>query len=95
MQEIEEELFIAELYNSLRGKIYLIVLDDVWSTDLWAQLQVALPEAKNGSRVLITTRFVLFFFPLHFVFIFPTKFIKSISASLLLGLKISGRKQML
>ncbi|KAJ4749106.1 Disease resistance protein (CC-NBS-LRR class) family [Rhynchospora pubera] len=54
---MDEEFFITELHKSLSKKKYLIVLDDVWSSDLWTQLEVALPEDHNGSRVLITTRF--------------------------------------
>jgi NB-ARC domain len=50
---------ITELHKSLKEKKYLVVLDDVWSTDLWSELQMALPEDNNGSRVLITTRFKL------------------------------------
>ncbi|KAJ3703893.1 hypothetical protein LUZ61_007598 [Rhynchospora tenuis] len=58
MQEIKgEEYCLTEIYNFLRDKIYLIVLDDVWSNDLWNQLQTALPNNTNGSRILITTRF--------------------------------------
>ncbi|KAJ1703986.1 hypothetical protein LUZ63_003765 [Rhynchospora breviuscula] len=54
----DEEYFITQLHMSLRKKRYLIVLDDVWSSDHWTRLEVALPEDHNGSRVLITTRFV-------------------------------------
>lgn len=37
----------------------LVVLDDVWETDTWEQLNRsirAFPDAANGSRILITTR---------------------------------------
>ena len=34
---------------------YLIVLDDVWSIQVWNRLCLYLPDS-NGSRVLITTR---------------------------------------
>ncbi|XP_078153545.1 disease resistance protein RPP13-like [Carex rostrata] len=49
--------FLIEIHESLRGKMYLIVLDDVWTDDLWTQIGEALPDEDNGSRVLITTRF--------------------------------------
>jgi ATPase subunit of ABC transporter with duplicated ATPase domains len=53
-----EDYFITELNKSLSEKKYLVVLDDVWqSNNVWTQLQAALPNANNGSRVLITTRF--------------------------------------
>ncbi|KAJ3687525.1 hypothetical protein LUZ61_016689 [Rhynchospora tenuis] len=54
----ENEYYLTKLYESLRGKKYLIVLDDVWTTDLWMQIGVALPDELNGSRVLVTTRFL-------------------------------------
>lgn len=38
-------------------KRYLIILDDVWSVDLWERLKAALPDSNNASRVLITSRF--------------------------------------
>ena len=46
-----------EVYKSLQGKRYLIVLDDVWNTDVWGGLSSYLPaESNKRSRVLITTR---------------------------------------
>ncbi|XP_078162254.1 disease resistance protein RPP13-like [Carex rostrata] len=35
---------------------YLLVLDDMWRSDLWTQIGRALPDAGIGSRVIITTR---------------------------------------
>ncbi|KAJ1693569.1 hypothetical protein LUZ63_010267 [Rhynchospora breviuscula] len=62
----EEEYYRTKLYESLLGKKYLIVLDDVWPskkvrddvwTDtFWNQIKEGLPDTKNGSRVLMTTR---------------------------------------
>ncbi|XP_078161498.1 putative disease resistance protein At1g50180 [Carex rostrata] len=58
-QNKREDYFLIELNNSLREKKYLVVLDDLWSSNnIWTQLQAALPNANNGSRVLITTRFI-------------------------------------
>ncbi|KAI3468553.1 hypothetical protein Pfo_025216 [Paulownia fortunei] len=47
---------VETLVNFLQDKRYIIVLDDVWSNILWKQASVALPDHKNGSRVIITTR---------------------------------------
>ncbi|XP_078169235.1 disease resistance protein RPP13-like [Carex rostrata] len=53
-----EQYFIAKLNKCLSERKYLIVLDDVWLSNVWTdQLQSALPDAHNGSRVLITSRF--------------------------------------
>ncbi|KAI3971175.1 hypothetical protein MKW92_025453 [Papaver armeniacum] len=40
----------------LKGKKYLIVLDDIWDTDAWMKLKDAFPKGDYGSRVLLTTR---------------------------------------
>ncbi|CAA7400489.1 unnamed protein product [Spirodela intermedia] len=44
------------LYETLEAENYLIVMDDVWDTEVWKILSRHLPDAQNGSRVLITTR---------------------------------------
>ncbi|CAA6670777.1 unnamed protein product [Spirodela intermedia] len=45
-----------KLNQNIQGKKYLIVMDDVWDKDVWRILSPHLPDAENGSRVLITTR---------------------------------------
>ncbi|CAA6661156.1 unnamed protein product [Spirodela intermedia] len=45
-----------KLYETLEAENYLIVMDDVWDTEVWKILSRHLPDAQNGSRVLITTR---------------------------------------
>jgi NB-ARC domain len=52
----DEEYFLAKLHKSLVGKKYLLVLDDVWTDELWIHIEEALVEANNGSRVLVTSR---------------------------------------
>ncbi|KAJ1693669.1 hypothetical protein LUZ63_010367 [Rhynchospora breviuscula] len=47
---------LNNLYECLNGKRYIIVLDDVWSENLWAELRKVMPD-NNGSRVLMTSRF--------------------------------------
>ncbi|KAJ4809059.1 Disease resistance family protein [Rhynchospora pubera] len=49
---------ISELRDLLNSRRYLIILDDVWGAVLWNQLKDALPDVKNGSRVLMTSRFI-------------------------------------
>ncbi|KAJ6848081.1 putative disease resistance protein isoform X3 [Iris pallida] len=49
---------VLNLYNFLKGKKYLIVMDDIWDTDAWLQVKPAFPNARNGSRVMFTTRFL-------------------------------------
>ncbi|KAL0397261.1 UNVERIFIED_CONTAM: putative late blight resistance proteinR1B-16 [Sesamum calycinum] len=53
--KMNEEL--AEyVYKSLKGRTYLIVMDDMWSTQTWDDMRRFFPDDNNGSRVLITTR---------------------------------------
>nr|GMD44268.1 putative late blight resistance protein homolog R1C-3 isoform X1 [Ipomoea batatas] len=49
---------IAEqLCTNLRGKKYLICLDDIWTIAAWDAIKGYFPENFNGSRILVTTRF--------------------------------------
>ncbi|KAG8378874.1 hypothetical protein BUALT_Bualt07G0030000 [Buddleja alternifolia] len=44
------------LYQRLSGRTYLIVMDDMWSTNAWDDLKLFFPDNRNGSRIMITTR---------------------------------------
>ncbi|XP_042050221.1 putative late blight resistance protein homolog R1A-3 [Salvia splendens] len=44
------------LYKFLYDKRYLIILDDMWSIDVWNKIKVFFLDNKNGSRIIITTR---------------------------------------
>ncbi|KAL6544589.1 hypothetical protein OROMI_023451 [Orobanche minor] len=50
------EVLIEYLKECLKGKRYLIVLDDVWSIEIRDFVNKVLPEEINGSRVMLTTR---------------------------------------
>jgi NB-ARC domain len=52
----ETEYFLTEIHKSLREQKYLLVLDDVWTDELWSHIEEVLVDANNGSRVLITSR---------------------------------------
>ncbi|KAJ4849248.1 hypothetical protein Tsubulata_037651 [Turnera subulata] len=47
---------VETLVNYLERKRYVVVLDDVWDTELWNSIKVALPNSQYGCRVIITTR---------------------------------------
>ncbi|CAL5430487.1 unnamed protein product [Camellia sinensis] len=46
-----------ELWKSLKGKRYLIVMDDIWDTRAWVDLKSLFPNDNNGSRIMFTSRF--------------------------------------
>ncbi|XP_070006062.1 putative late blight resistance protein homolog R1C-3 [Nicotiana sylvestris] len=56
-REIKEDIDIADkLQKSLKGKRYLIVLDDIWEVEVWEDLGLCFPNGEDGSRVIVTTR---------------------------------------
>ncbi|KAM3280991.1 hypothetical protein P3S67_028011 [Capsicum chacoense] len=42
--------------KNLKGRRYLLVVDDIWSTDVWDSIRGIFPIYNNGSRILLTTR---------------------------------------
>jgi hypothetical protein len=50
------EYLIEQLVEHLNGKRYLVVMDDIWTEEVWDQVHGAFPENRNGSRILITSR---------------------------------------
>ncbi|PHT73455.1 hypothetical protein T459_24240 [Capsicum annuum] len=56
--EMKGEAELADmLQKSLKKKRYLIVLDDIWSCEVWDGVRRCFPAEDNvGSRILLTTR---------------------------------------
>ncbi|KAI3463639.1 hypothetical protein Pfo_020302 [Paulownia fortunei] len=54
-KKTDEEL-VEYVYKCLKGRTYLIIMDDMWSIKAWDDLKRAFPDDYNGSRVVITTR---------------------------------------
>ncbi|KAK4427734.1 putative late blight resistance proteinR1A-10 [Sesamum alatum] len=54
-KKIVEELDVR-LYKNLKGRRYLIVMDDVWDTKAWDYVKRFFPDDNNNSRIILTTR---------------------------------------
>ncbi|KAI3464090.1 hypothetical protein Pfo_020753 [Paulownia fortunei] len=53
--ETEDRLGV-KLYKSLSCRRYLIILDDIWSVEVWDKIKFFFPENNNRSRIVVTTR---------------------------------------
>ncbi|KAE9450558.1 hypothetical protein C3L33_17543, partial [Rhododendron williamsianum] len=56
LEKMKEEDLEPHLRDYLKGRRYLVVLDDVWDVHAWPSLMRAFPDENNGSRVIMTTR---------------------------------------
>ncbi|CAI9090480.1 OLC1v1025258C1 [Oldenlandia corymbosa var. corymbosa] len=54
--EITGEDLALKIYQNLKGRKYLVVIDDIWEVKLWNELKETFPDDHNGSRILFTTR---------------------------------------
>ncbi|OIT01565.1 PREDICTED: putative late blight resistance protein homolog R1B-16 [Nicotiana attenuata] len=44
------------LQKLLKGGRYLVVIDDIWTTEAWDDIKLCFSDCNNGSRILLTTR---------------------------------------
>ncbi|KAG8380148.1 hypothetical protein BUALT_Bualt07G0163400 [Buddleja alternifolia] len=56
LRGMREEELGEKLYKTLSGRRYLIVMDDMWSIEVWDKLKFFFPDNNNRSRIMITTR---------------------------------------
>ncbi|XP_047260633.1 putative late blight resistance protein homolog R1A-3, partial [Capsicum annuum] len=55
--DMNDEAELANmLQKSLKGKRYLIVLDDMWKTEAWDAVRLCFPSENKRSGILLTTR---------------------------------------
>ncbi|XP_073123682.1 putative late blight resistance protein homolog R1A-10 isoform X2 [Henckelia pumila] len=45
-----------DVYQNLKGRRYLIVIDDIWDIKAWDDLKRMFPDDQTGSRIMLTTR---------------------------------------
>ncbi|XP_023902047.1 putative disease resistance RPP13-like protein 3 [Quercus suber] len=55
-EDLDDDELKTLLFKCLKGKKYLLVMDDVWKTELWDEVSTAFPNDLNRSRLLITSR---------------------------------------
>nr|XP_023902034.1 disease resistance protein RPP13-like [Quercus suber] len=55
-EDMDDDELKTVLLKCLKDKKYLLVMDDVWTTELWNEVSTAFPNDLNGSRLLITSR---------------------------------------
>ncbi|KAL1823617.1 hypothetical protein ACET3Z_010395 [Daucus carota] len=53
---MDDNMLAHALYRALKGRRYLIVIDDIWSKEAWDDFQISFPNDINGSKILLTTR---------------------------------------
>ncbi|KAL2254090.1 putative late blight resistance protein homolog R1B-16 [Sesamum indicum] len=56
MLQMGNEELGEDLFTSLFGRRYLIILDDIWNTHSWDDIKMFFPDNNNGSRIIVTTR---------------------------------------
>ncbi|PIA30558.1 hypothetical protein AQUCO_05500093v1, partial [Aquilegia coerulea] len=58
IDSVDWETLNRSLSESIQGKRFVLVLDDVWSLngEIWKQLKTSLDGGAIGSRIIITTR---------------------------------------
>nr|XP_027082249.1 putative late blight resistance protein homolog R1B-23 [Coffea arabica] len=52
-----DDRLALKLYQSLKGKRYLIFVDDLWDIWPWNDMKASFPDDNNGSRIVFTSRF--------------------------------------
>ncbi|KAH6759224.1 hypothetical protein C2S51_019459 [Perilla frutescens var. frutescens] len=53
---INDEILGVHLFQFLKSRRYLIVMDDLWDKEIWNKMRIYFPDDCNNSRVLLTSR---------------------------------------
>ncbi|KAK4590529.1 hypothetical protein RGQ29_020900 [Quercus rubra] len=56
LSSMNYRLLVKTLVNYLEKKVYLLVVDDVWDTNLLDEIKVSIQDSCLGSRIILTTR---------------------------------------
>jgi disease resistance protein RPM1 len=55
---MDRDSLVNEVRNFLQQKRYVVVFDDVWNICVWDEIDFAMIDNKNGSNIIITTRYM-------------------------------------
>ncbi|KZV15987.1 hypothetical protein F511_14353 [Dorcoceras hygrometricum] len=55
-EQLTDDELGLRLHKILFDRRYLIVMDDMWSIEVWNAIQRFFPDNDNGCRILVTTR---------------------------------------
>ncbi|KZV44541.1 hypothetical protein F511_17447 [Dorcoceras hygrometricum] len=55
-EQLTDDELGLRLHKILFGRRYLIVMDDMWSIEVWNAIRRFFPDNDNGCRILVTTR---------------------------------------
>ncbi|KAK8334294.1 hypothetical protein V6Z12_A10G260400 [Gossypium hirsutum] len=56
IEKLDENEMWKRLFDALKEKRYLVVLDDIWRSEDWDILKPAFLRGRKGSKILFTTR---------------------------------------
>ncbi|XP_058215599.1 putative disease resistance protein At1g50180 [Rhododendron vialii] len=56
IDQMSEEELAQQFYKSLKGRRYLIVMDDIWDVRAWFDFKTCFPNDNSGIRILLTSR---------------------------------------
>ncbi|KAJ9551567.1 hypothetical protein OSB04_015612 [Centaurea solstitialis] len=56
LEKDDDSKLREKLHKKLMGRRFLIVIDDIWSTEAWDELKLFFPHENTASRILLTTR---------------------------------------
>ncbi|XP_019255702.1 PREDICTED: putative late blight resistance protein homolog R1B-16 isoform X2 [Nicotiana attenuata] len=56
IKEVSHNQLMDMIYKKFKGRRYLVVMDDIWSNDVWDLMTRTFPDDNNGSRIILTSR---------------------------------------
>ncbi|XP_058210477.1 putative late blight resistance protein homolog R1A-3 isoform X3 [Rhododendron vialii] len=58
-EKSSEDKLGEDVHKCLKGRKYLIVMDDIWGIEAWNDMQRSFPKECKGSKVLFTSRLIV------------------------------------